>query len=725
MQGKWICALPGVETPMFVKEFEAQDIASARIDISGLGFFTLLVNGKRVTDDLFTPALTDYRPRDTSKFYYPIFDKFTHRVLYMSYEIGAFLREGMNRIEVIVGNGWYRQNERVAEGRCGFSDRLTAAFDVCIAHPDGSETLVCTDGSEQGYVYPILRSNLFLGEIWDTRIDPADLPETEVQINDFQPETVERQTCPADKVIRELKPRVILEKDGRLILDAGENITGWVKLAVKGEAGSRITLRFAEEIKEEDLWFRSSGGHHTCASGEKQIQTDTFILNGKEQVLSPMFVWHGFRYFDIAIEGEAEITALRVQVVHTDLPVLSSFECDDDTVSWLYDAYIRSQLTNFHTSIPSDCPHRERLGYTGDGQVCSEAAMLSLGAEKAYRKWIRDILDCQNTENGHVQHTAPFMGGGGGPGGWGCAVVVVPYIFYKIYGGRDILEQTWQPMCRWVEYMVSRSEGGLVTHEEEKGWCLGDWETPEKVALPEEFVNTCYLIRCIDMMQEIAAVLGENADGLTQIADDARKALHEKYFRDGQYFSGVQGADVFAVWAGLPDNGGLMQKIHDKYDALGRFDTGIFGTDLLIGVLFEHGMGDLAVKLLTSEDENVGFNYMRRRGATTLYEALHDEIQSHNHPMFGACVRHLYSGLMGLKPVSYEKGYSEVVIEPALKTRIRKASAKIHTGAGDFEVSFDLDEGAVSASVPEGVKAQLRLGERVLELAAGENAVKI
>ena len=163
MNGKWICALPEVETPMFEKTFEAQDIAAARIDISGLGFFTLLVNGKRVTDDLFTPALTDYRPRDTSKFYYPIFDRFTHRVLYMTYDITPFLREGANTVSVIVGNGWYRQNERIGEGRCAFSDRLTAVFDVTITHTDGSETPVCTAGSEKGYIYPIPRSNLFLG----------------------------------------------------------------------------------------------------------------------------------------------------------------------------------------------------------------------------------------------------------------------------------------------------------------------------------------------------------------------------------------------------------------------------------------------------------------------------------------------------------------------------------------------------------------------------------
>ena len=725
MRGKWICTRPDVETPLFRKKFTVGAFTSARIDISGLGFFALYINGRRVSDELFVPALTDYSPRDTASFYYPIHDQFTHRVLYRSYDITGYLHEGENSAEVIVGNGWYRQNERIGEGRCSFSDRLTAVFDITVSRADGTEQVISTDGTEQAYVYPIVKSNLFLGEIWDTRLFHKPPEEAEVYLSGFEPEHFDPQTCPPDRVIREIAPVYIGQDGSARLYDVGENISGWVKIRARGEAGSRITLRFAEEIEDGKLWFGSTGAHHTCASGAKQIQSDTFILNGDEQTLAPMFVWHGFRYFDVETEGAAEVLNLTVEVVHTDLPVVSSFRCDSDTINWLYDAYLRSQLTNFHTSVPSDCPHRERLGYTGDGQVASEASMLSLDAEAAYRKWIQDILDCQNTENGHIQHTAPFMGGGGGPGGWGCAVVVVPYNFYKIYGDRTMLERTWTPMRRWVEYMALRSEGHLVTHEEEKGWCLGDWETPEKVVLPEEFVNTCYLIRCIGMMQEIGCVLGEDTADLAETAEQAKHALHDRYFADGQYFSGIQGADVFAVWAGLPESEHLMKKVYEKYDALGKFDTGIFGTDLLIGELFGHGMGDLAVRLMASEDEEVGFNFMRKRGATTLYESLCDYKQSHNHPMFGACVRHLYSGLLGVKPVSFEAGYSEVIIEPCLTSPVRKAGGKIRTGAGEYRVMFDLDAGVVSASVPEGARAYLKAGDRRIPLNPGENTVHI
>ena len=144
-------------------------------------------------------------------------------------------------------------------------------------------------------------------------------------------------------------------------------------------------------------------------------------------------------------------------------------------LNWLYEAYIRTQLDNYHGCIPSDCPHRERLGYTGDGQLTAETAMLLLDTKELYRKWYQDILDSQGAETGHIPHTAPFLGGGGGPGGWGCAVYQVPLAWAKIYGDDSLLVQGYDAILRWFDYMDAHSEKGLVVREEEGGWCLGDW----------------------------------------------------------------------------------------------------------------------------------------------------------------------------------------------------------------------------------------------------------
>ncbi len=724
MRGKWITCDRHVETPLFRKVFQVKDIASALIEISGLGYFSLRVNGEKVTEDLFTPALTNYAPRDTMRFHYPISDTLGSRVLYLRYDVTRYLRPGENAVEVIVGNGFYRQKERVAEGETGFADELLTAFDVILTDTAGNETIISTDGTEEGYVYPILESNLFLGEMVDTRLFDEPLKPAEVSISDFTPERLVLQECLPDRVIRTIVPRLLRHEANYRIYDAGENTSGVVWLWVKGERGAKLSLRFAESLLDGELDFISTGGNYKCASGRNQIQRDEFILNGREQALIPLFALHGFRYFDVT--GEADILKAEVAVIHTDVPVASGFHCDQPVVNWLYDAYIRSQLTNLHGCIPSDCPHRERLGYTGDGQCCAEAAMLTLDSRKVYDKWIEDILDCQSRENGHIQHTAPFMGGGGGPGGWGCAVVFVPWQYYRRYGDKEMLRHTFPAMQAWIRYMLSRSEGDLLVREEEGGWCLGDWASADRMLLPEPYVNTCYMIRSLDLIQEIAEILkAEATENWAQQAEASRQAVHEKYFHGNGYLGGIQGADAFAIWARLPGHEGLIEGLVTRYEETGWLDTGFLGTDILCEVLFEAGHGDTAVRLLISESEKAGYALMKKKDATTIWEYLNHDRASQNHPMFGACVRQLFTGLLGIKQAEGTAGYTDLVVEPALHTPVRRAEGHIHTVAGRVEVRFDLDEKVIGIVLPKDQKGVCRIDGAVYSLHEGLNEISM
>lgn len=721
MNGKWITCRRDVETPRFQKTFILGEIESAEIAVTGLGWFTLLVNGQRVTEDLFTPALTDYAPRNLSRFGYPLYDTTTHRVLYLTYDITRFLHPGENTVDVIVGNGWFRQTERIAEGKTDSSEELLTAFEITVQEADGTVQHILSDGTERCFIYPILQSNLFIGETVDTRLFDSTPEEVPVLLSDFVPEHLDKQDYPADRVIRQLSPVLVSAGDGRLVYDAGENISGLVRLQVKGGFGEQLVLRYAEEMKEGALWFPSAGANYTCASGKPQIQCDTFILNGEIQTLLPMFVFHGFRYFEII--GTAEISAISVLVIHTDIPVTSDFSSSSEALNWLYDAYIRTQLANFHNCIPSDCPHRERLGYTGDGQLCAETAMLTLGSRKAYRKWIRDILDCQDIHSGHIQHTAPLMGGGGGPGGWGGAIVFVPYQYWKRWGDTDMLRKAYEAMKRWIVYMTAHSENHLVVREEEGGWCLGEWAAPEKISIPPEYVNTCFLVRALDCMAEIADVLqtGEN-DTFRAQAETCRQALESVFAADGHYVQGVQGADAFAVWARLPHWETAFEKLCEKYEALGHLDTGMFGTDYLMEVLFRNGRGDLALRLMASENTEVGFNFMRSRGATTIYEYLSNELPSHNHPMFGACVRQLFTGLLGIQQRSGTTGYTDLIIAPFTEGLVDQADGYITTQQGRITVSFvRTKQTVISVTVPAGISAVLRFRGSEYALQTGEN----
>ncbi len=715
MNGKWITCDSKIETPLFRRTFTAQGATRAVIEISGLGYFTLWINGVRASDDWFAPAFTNYAPRDMTRAGYPIRDTMATRALFCRYDIARLLRDGENVIEIAVGNGWFRQRERACEWPGVYSESLVAAYELKLADAAGERTIL-SDGSEECFVYPILDSNLYLGDTIDTRLFDAPLQRAETRLSDFAPETVEEQTCPPERVIREIHPRLVRACGDRRIYDAGENISGIVQVRVRGRRGEKLVLRFAERMRGGEIDPSTTGAEYTCTSGRRQIQTDVFILNGREQEIEPMFAYHAFRYFEIA--GEAELLEPVVKVIHTDVPVESTFECDCAAVNWLYDAYIRTQLNNLHGGIPSDCPHRERLGYTGDGQCCAEAAMLTLGMKDVYPKWIQDILDCQGAETGHVQHTAPLMGGGGGPGGWGCAIAIVPWQYYLRYGDKGMLERAYPAMKRWLAYMESHCEGGLFTHEEPDGWCLGDWATPGPVEIPEAFVNTCYLVKVMEILNAVAQILnsGERFD-----AEPYRRALRERYFDGAHYAGGVRAADAFAIWAKLPESETLGPGLCARYEALGRFDTGFLGTDILCQVLFEMGRGDVAMRLIASDDTGAGFGFMRARNATTIFEYIDRDDRSLDHPMFGACVRQLFTGLLGIRQRAGTAGYSDIVIAPVRNTLVCHASGGIRTAAGELRVAFDAK--SVCVCVPEGLRASLLLNGREIALKGGETRI--
>lgn len=687
---KWIGATSNCSSPILFRSFYATSGQKAFLLITGLGFFEAKVNGKPITDWQYLPVASDYEPRDFSKFLYPLKDKTTNRLYCYEFDITPYIEDGENMLTIQLGNGWYRQTDRVAEGNVSYGNELKAMYKLCL-----DNQVICSDGSEQWQESEIRYNNLFYGET----VDPmsADREMHPVRVLPA-PETI---LSPAigtpDKVIRSISPKLLGYCDGKAVYDAGENISGVVEVATSAVVGEKIVLQFAEQISEDlHLDFESAGGLIKGSNGQLQIQEDVFISDGTSRTYRPKFVWHGFRYF--TVEGNHD--KVTVKVIHSDTPIISTFESDSEGLNFLYDAFLRSQLSNMHGSFPSDCPHREKLGYTGDGQVCAPAAMLTLDCREFYEKWIQDILDCQDIQSGHIQHTAPFMGGGGGPGGWGCAVVMVPYAFYKQYGDTGILHKCFDPICRWIEYLASRTENGLITREEAGGWCLGDWCTLESTVIPADYVNTCYFIKSLQIIEEIAELIEkpEQINYWRELRKNAENAVIKQYYDPEAecYANGVQGADAYAVWCGLA-NGTLAEKIAKKYDAVGHFDTGFLGTDILLEVLFTYGYGQTALRLLESRDMG-SFLYMKQLGATTLCESW-SGAGSWNHPMFGAAARHLFTGVLGIRQRPGTVGYRDVIIEPCLSENMSFASGSISTPNGDIAVSIQRTDEGIKTTV--------------------------
>ena len=523
------------------------------------------------------------------------------------------------------------------------------------------------------------------------------------------------QDCPADRVARVIKPAKLFDLVEVSIYDMGENISGYPVVAATVD-GADITVRCSEEINPDGTLNFDS-----CDRG--QIQKDEYRNAKKGEECMPWFTWHGFRYFELTNNAEP----VRCEVVHSNCAVTSSFESDSEMLNWLYDAYIRTQLSNMHSGVPSDCPHIERLGYTGDGQLCCEAAMMLLDSQKFYKKWLEDISDCQSIGNGHVQHTAPFMGGGGGPAGWGGAIAVVPYEMYKIYGDKETFRRYLPKILRYFDYLDSRSSGGLVCREEEGGWCLGDWCPPEQITICEPFVNTALYVKQMMMTKEASEAIGESetAAMLEKRIEEKKQAILNAYYspQTGSFIGDAQGANSFAIDIGL---GGerAFNNTKKKYDAADAFDTGIFGTDILTRVLFERGCADTAFHLLTSTGKGSFYN-MKKQGATTIWENWDGE-RSHSHPMFGAVTRYLFSFILGITQEKNSAGYEKIVIAPQIPDGLNCASGHITTVRGEIAVSFVRTEREMDFYVTVPQKAWFTYGSGCeYELWKGENHIHI
>ena len=664
-------------------------------DILTHGFFEAYLNGQRISDDLYAPAWTNYNEQDYTVLHMPNFDTYCYRSHSMRYDLTAAAKEGKNAFAVHIGDGWYGQWECENEGILPYGEKKLC-FRITVQCTDGAAHVFSSN--DGGVFRPsfITRTSMYFGESQDLRgytpdfftcalNDPACKPVKKLE----RPYTlVQRQTCPPDRVLRRITdPAVLFAFGDCKIYDLGENVAGFAVLRFSqgAERGERVRVRYAENLNDDgSLNFHSTGGAH-------RLSVDDFCLgNDRDLLLWPRFLWHAGRYVEVT--GNADFVCFCVAA--SDVPVTAEFRSSDKLLNWLFDAYTRTQTANIHTCVPSDCPHRERLGYTGDGQLTAAAVMTVYDARALYRKWMRDIADCQDIETGHVPHTAPFYGGGGGPGGWGCAIVEVPYRYWKFYGDDGVPAAYYPHMKKYLDYLASRCDGHIVMREEPDGWCLGDWCTPHSaergIPIPPPFVNTFFYLRSLRQVMELAPLAGAEDDlpELRKTAQAVAEAFLERFFDEttGSFCGGVCGADAFALELGLGDERTLRNLV-DRYRESGTFDTGIFGTPLVLKVLFERGFGNDAFRLLTNRGE-VSFRRMMESGATTLWEEWFNE-NSSSHPMFGAVTEYLFKYLLGIRQPEGEAGFRTVSIEPCAVTELAWAEGSVLLGGKRIRVRVE------------------------------------
>lgn len=700
-RAKWIAADafdPGDVTatapaPFFRKEFAvSKAVTSARVYICGLGFYELYLNGNKIGDQVLSPNQTNYDRRTLGRLLYPFDDKTGKRVLYLTHDVTANVVAGNNTIGAILGNGWYNQRDRLVEGDMWYgTPRLIAQLEITYA--DGTRQEIVTDATwsvtDTG---PILHDGIFSGERYDARLEMhgwaapgfnASAWRTAVEVPAPAGRLLAQAGFP-DRVIQTLQP-VSYSRTGPQTtrFDFGQNLAGWARLHAYGVAGSDALLQFTEE------------------GGRGYGQQDNYILRGGDgETYEPRFTWHGFRYVDVV--GTEELRKqLRVEarVVGSDIQPAGDFHCSNPLFNRILQNYRWSQRSNVHCGVPSDCPHRERVGYTGDGQTSAEAAILNFDMARFYTKWIDDIADAQNRNSqnggtGYVPHSAPFEGGAGGPA-WGSAYAILPWLMYLYYGDRRVLEENYSGMKRWVEYLRTRTDkDGIVVREEPGDWDLGEWATPGTVEIPPEMVNTCYYAYCAQLVAQTAGVLGNTAEVscFQNIASAAATALNQRYFdaNRAQYWEGRQGANVFPLAFGLVPAKHRKAVFNRLVEITVRqnnthFDTGMLGTRLLLRILSDGGRADLAYELMNQQTQP-GFGWQIAQGATTLWENWNGE-GSHNHVMFGGVCEWFYQSLAGIRPDPANPGFRHVFIQPEwiadlshVEARYRSAQGEIRSG---------------------------------------------
>lgn len=712
-KAKWVGSENSAENKFYILRgrFSVEGAEKAVLRVIGLGFFHCFINGERVGNDLFLPLSTDFEKREN----YPVGEIISgHRIYVPEYDITPMLKDGENVIAIHFGGGWYTFGESQKYGDAKaiwriFGEDKKGSFDFVSGETDKiSESFIAEYIFTEKEVQDLQKA--------DDRAFSADYDDCGwAYAAEAKPIDTDYlfSDCPPDRVQKKLEVKAIKNGDGYTVYDCGANVSGYPVL--KLGKGEKVEVVMAEEITA-DCELRPEF---------TQGQKIGYICDGAERTVHPLFTWFAFRYF--AVYGNAVPEC--VEVVHTDVEVTSSFSSDNGLLNWIHDTYINTQLTNMHAGIPSDCPHLERRGYTGDGQLACHAAMDILGAESFYRKWIKDICDCQDKLTGHVQYTAPYLHSGGGPGGWGCAVVEVPYQFYMHYGDASVLEECYPNMMRYFDYLEAHSEANLVISDKEGEWCLGDWCTPVSIVLPAPYINNYFYIKSLGRCIEIARIIGKEEDipEFEKRIAARKKAVMNAYFNkwDGNFLGGQQGANAFAVDIGIGDERTYKNMV-EYYKKLKGYDTGIFGTDILTRILFERGDGQLASELMLSETLH-SFGEMRRLGATTFWEYWPGSLcdRSHNHPMFGAVTAYIYDYLLGIRAKDGCAGYKEIVISPVIVDGVDSAQGSRLLKSGRVAVAYKKNGGSVEfdIDIPENLPAEFIFVDKKITLNAGHNRI--
>ncbi len=663
------------------KEFVVgKTIQRARMYVTGLGYYELSCNGKRVGDRVLAPAKSNYRKW----------------VLYDVYDVTGELKQGANAVGMMLGNGWFNPAQKWWEPyRMQWFGSKRGILQLHIDYTDGSRETVISDGSWKTAPGAVMASCVYDGESYDARQEQAgwDSPAFDdaqwAAANVVEPPggALKAHVMPPIKVVEHIRPvSVSSPKEGSYVFDMGQNFAGWARLTLTGTRGTRITLRYAEDLNAD--------GTIDVKSNERALATDVYILKGGgPEVYEPRFTFHGFRYVEVTgFPGTPDRDALLGCVVHSACESVGEFTCDNELINRIHAATRWSQRSNL-MGYPMDCPQRdERLGWFGDAMVSMEEAMFNFDLPLFYRQWLDGVQLNQNESNGDISIVSPrpYMSLEPDPT-WSSAYVVMVWEYYRHYGDKQFLARHFESMRRYVDYLGRQAKDHIVP----KYW-IGDWGTIVKGWQEGEPVSVTTAFYYYDTMvvAMVARELGkeEDAEKYAALAGEIKAAFNRRYFdaTKKRYEQGTQFSNAFPLYLGLAEPNDRRQVLEgillNLQQRRGHFDVGVLGAKYLVDALTNAGRADVAYGLATK----TGFPswaHMLEAGRTTLSE-FWDLHGSHNHVMMGSIDGWFYRTLAGIRPTKDGAGFAHVIVKPFVPAGLNYVKASTRTVQGTVAVEW-------------------------------------
>lgn len=666
--------------PWFRKVFAAEGtVRKVTLYASARGLLELYLNGRCIGEDIFVPEWTDY-------------DK---RIQYRTYDVTERIRAGKNVLGAVLGDGWYSGyvGWQETRGRYGLENSLLVQLEI--TKTDGSTQIIPSDDSWKCAAGPILSSDFMMGETYDARCQLAgwDQPDYEDQawsaVRTVTPPAVPlvAQRSEPVQIIETIEPVSVRQSaPGTWIYDLGQNITGWVRLKIRGPAGTRITLRHGERLNPDGTLYTENL--------RRAKATDVYILSGRgEETWQPRFTFHGFQYVELTgLDTRPPDGTVTGCLIHSNTPPAGRFDCSHPRINRLWLNGLWSQKDNF-LSVPTDCPQRdERLGWTGDGQVFSRTAAYNMDVAAFFTKWMIDIEDAQTPE-GIFPDTAPrlredanFIGldGLGGAAGWADAGILIPWVLWRVYGDTRIIERHFRAMTAWLDYLQRTNPDGIRRHE--LGNNYGDWlcipsdttfrtQSPMKTLL----ATACWADNAAKLSR-MAKALGRDQEAARfgAVFERVRQAFQKEFLLDdGRLKVNTQTAYLLALAFNL-----LPEQVRERAaehlienikNLNWHLSTGFIGISYLNPVLTAIGRVDVAWRLLLNEDYP-SWLYPVLHGATTIWERwngwteedgfFNPQMNSFNHYSLGSVGEWLYRCAAGIEQDPPSCGFKKFLIKP-------------------------------------------------------------